>query len=134
MSSSGPVISPMIVVGDGRAAIEFYKRALGASERWVLGDGQVACLDVQGAPLLLSQENPSNKTLTPLTAGATTVRIELFVDDPGSVIERAVAAGATDAGMQNHERPWGLHRQGGFTDPWGQPWLVGDRSPITGPS
>lgn len=93
----GPVISPMIVVGDGRAAIEFYEAALGASVRWVLGDGQVACLDV---------------------------------DDPDAVLARATAAGASGSHMESHRRPWGEHRQGGFTDPWGQPWLVGDRGPI----
>ena len=126
----GPVISPMIVVGDGRAAIEFYEAALGARVRWVLGDGQVACLDVDGAPLLLSEENPANDTLTPATAGAMTTRIELFVDDPDAVIARAVAAGAVGGHMESRPRPWGEHRQGGFVDPWGQPWLVGDRGPI----
>lgn len=26
--------------------------------------------------------------------------------------------------------PWGVHRQGGFIDPFGHLWLVGDRSPL----
>jgi uncharacterized glyoxalase superfamily protein PhnB len=26
--------------------------------------------------------------------------------------------------------PWGVHRQGGFTDPFGHRWLVGDKSPL----
>jgi hypothetical protein len=25
---------------------------------------------------------------------------------------------------------WGPHRQGGFVDPFGHIWLVGDRSPL----
>jgi PhnB protein len=25
---------------------------------------------------------------------------------------------------------WGTHRQGGFTDPFGHVWLVGDKSPL----
>lgn len=89
MPDEAPVISPMIVVGDGPAAISFYQAALGATVRWTLGDGQVACLDVQGAPSCC---------------------------------------------RESHPRPWGTHRQGGFTDPWGQPWLVGDRGPITAPT
>jgi len=27
--------------------------------------------------------------------------------------------------------PWGPHRQGGFVDPYGHLWLVGDRSPLS---
>jgi hypothetical protein len=26
--------------------------------------------------------------------------------------------------------PWGRHRQGSFTDPFGHRWFVGDRSPL----
>jgi PhnB protein len=26
--------------------------------------------------------------------------------------------------------PWGPHRQGGFSDPFGHIWFVGDRSPL----
>jgi len=29
-----------------------------------------------------------------------------------------------------HQLPWGTHRQGGFTDPFGHKWSVGDRSPL----
>jgi uncharacterized glyoxalase superfamily protein PhnB len=42
-----------------------------------------------------------------------------------------VAAGADgDDEVRDHETPWGPHRQGGFTDPFGHRWLVGDRSPL----
>ena len=61
-----------------------------------------------------------------------TVRIELFVDDPAAVIDRALAAGAERGGheLRTHETPWGPHRQGGFTDPFGHLWFVGDHSPL----
>jgi PhnB protein len=29
--------------------------------------------------------------------------------------------------------PWGAHRQGGFLDPFGHLWLVGDMSPLGAP-
>jgi uncharacterized glyoxalase superfamily protein PhnB len=32
--------------------------------------------------------------------------------------------------LTDHEAPWGIHRQGGFTDPFGHRWSVGDRSPL----
>jgi hypothetical protein len=31
--------------------------------------------------------------------------------------------------VRDHQAPWGTHRQGGFFDPYGHLWLVGDRSP-----
>jgi len=43
-----------------------------------------------------------------------------------------VAAGADGSvdQIRDHEVPWGIHRQGGFIDPFGHLWLVGDRSPL----
>ena len=61
----------------------------------------------------------------------TTTRIEVFVDEPAGIIERAAAAGATAVALPtDHETPWGVHRQGGFTDPFGHRWSVGDRTPL----
>jgi uncharacterized glyoxalase superfamily protein PhnB len=57
----------------------------------------------------------------------------VFVDDPDSFVARAVAAGADGSvdRIRDHQMPWGTHRQGGFVDPFGHKWLVGDRSPLT---
>jgi uncharacterized glyoxalase superfamily protein PhnB len=59
------------------------------------------------------------------------VRIEVFTDDPDAFIARAAGAGAPEAHAPiDHELPWGTHRQGGFTDPFGHRWSVGDLSPL----
>jgi PhnB protein len=124
------VISVMLIVPDADAALAWYKDALGATELWNLGG--VAGLEVGGAPFFLHQVNPDNPTEdSPDRVGATSTRIELFVDDPDSVRERAIAAGAVaGAAMIDHEHAWGTHRQGGFRDPFGHNWSVGDRSPL----
>jgi hypothetical protein len=58
-------------------------------------------------------------------------RIELFVDDPDELLARALSAGATlGSPIEEHVVPWGTHRQGGFQDPFGHNWSVGDRSPL----
>jgi PhnB protein len=51
---------------------------------------------------------------------------------PDGFIEPAVSAGAdgTVDEIRDHQTPWGIHRQGGFIDPFGHLWLVGDRSPL----
>lgn len=52
-------------------------------------------------------------------------------DDPETLIARAVAAGASaGSAVVEHRTPWGIHRQGGFRDPFGHNWSVGDRSPL----
>ena len=129
-SASPPVISVMLIVPDADAAIAWYKTALGATELWNLGG--VAGLEISGAPFFLHEVNPANPAETsPGQAGVTSTRIEVFADDPDNFMERAVAAGATaGAEIEDHRRPWGTHRQGGFTDPFGHNWSVGDKSPL----
>jgi PhnB protein len=87
---------------------------------------------VDGAPFFLHQVNPDNPAeRSPAQAGVTSTRIEVFVEDPDSFLRRAVAAGASlGAEIQDHQTPWGTHRQGGFHDPFGHNWSVGDRSPL----
>jgi PhnB protein len=126
---SGPVISVMLAVPDAQKATDWYKRALGATELWNMGG--VVGLEVEGAPFFLA-EPANNGWDSPEVAGTITARIELFADDPDAFVARAVKAGARGSldGMQNHQRPFGVHRQGGFHDPFGHNWLVGDKSPL----
>ncbi len=87
-------IFPMLAVRRADAAIEFYRRAFGATVLWQLGEGadQVAGLEIGGAKFFLASEAPEYGTRAP--AGFTTARVELFVDDPVAVQRAAIAAGA----------------------------------------
>ncbi len=117
----------MLAVADTPKAVEWYEKALGARLLWSLGS--VAGLEIDGAPFFLHPP-VENRFASPKDLGTTTVRVELFVDNPDEVIARAVKAGATGGGVPDHKRSWGTHRQGGFTDPFGHNWLVGDKSPL----
>lgn len=131
--SSSPVsaaISVMLAVSDTPAALAWYKSALGAREMWNLGS--VAGLEIGGAPFFL-HEPVESKFDSPKDLGSTTARVEFFIDDPDAMVAMAVKAGATGHEMRDHTTPWGLHRQGGFTDPFGHVWLVGDKSPLQRP-
>jgi len=129
MESTTPktTISVMLAVADTPKAVDWYKEALGARLLWSLGS--VAGLEVDGAPFFL-HEPVRNHFQSPQVIGTTTARVELFVDQPDEVIARAIKAGATGGDIQDHAAPWGTHRQGGFTDPFGHNWLVGDKSPL----
>jgi PhnB protein len=123
----------MLAVSDGTRAIEFYKEAFGAVEQWRIDAGGtvVAGLTIDGAEFFLADESPDNGTRTPASVGATSVRIELFVDDPELVLAKAVAAGAVEANPlaeHSHTTTDGGRfrmRQGRVVDPFGHQWLVG---------
>jgi PhnB protein len=120
----------MLIVSDAASAVEWYKSALGADLLWDLGG--VAGLRLDHAPFFLHEAVPGRThERSPADVALTTTRIEVFVDDPGALIGRAARAGATDVeAVTEHQAPWGIHRQGGFTDPFGHRWSVGDRSPL----
>jgi len=124
------VISVMLAVSDAPAAVAWYKKALGATELW--SRGAVAGLEIAGAAFFLG-EPANNGWESPEKLGITSARIEVFCDDPDAFISRAVLEGANGSfdNIKNHEAPWGTHRQGGFIDPFGYIWLVGDKSPLT---
>ncbi len=124
------VISLMLAVTDVPAAVTWYKQALGATELWNLGS--VAGLEIAGAPFFLG-EPENNGWESPAKLGMPSARVEVFCDDPDAFIARAVEAGARGDfdPIRDHRAPWGIHRQGGFIDPFGHIWLVGDRSPLS---
>jgi PhnB protein len=101
-------ISVMLIVPDAEAAVTWYKDALDATELWNLGG--VAGLEIDGAPFYLHEVNPSNVSEdSPGRLGVTSTRIELLVDDPDAVMNRAIAAGASlRSDVQDHQVPWGI--------------------------
>ena len=125
----GQLISVMLAVSDTTTAVEWYKRALGAKLLWSLGT--VAGLEIAGAPFFLG-EPANNGWESPSKLGITSTRVEVFCDDPDTMITSALEAGATSLiSTQDNQRPWGTHRQGAFRDPFGHIWFVGDRSPLS---
>lgn len=123
-------ISVMLAVEDAATAATWYKKALGAKELWNLGS--VVGLSIAGAPIFVG-EPENNGWESPTKLGITSVRVEVFCDDPDAFIKKAVAAGANGEidEIRNHQMPWGTHRQGGFVDPFGHIWLAGDTSPLS---
>jgi PhnB protein len=118
---------PFLAVRDTDAAIEFYAEAFGATVRERVeapGGVVVAVLEIAGMPFGVATEAPDLGTPSPETAGATTVRVSLHVDDPDAAAARAIAAGATEM-FPVADQPYGL-RQGRVVDPFGHHWLIAD--------
>jgi PhnB protein len=124
-----PRVTPYLTVDDGKAAIEFYKRAFGATERGVMAapDGRIghAALEIGDATIMLSDTFPQSACKTPKELGGTTVAIFVFVEDVDAVVQDAADAGATVI-MQPEDQFWG-DRLGQVTDPFGHVWQLATR-------
>lgn len=119
-------IFPMLSVRNGDDAIKFYESAFGADvlSRIDAPDGPVvAKLSIEGADFWLADESPEHGNYSPQTLGGSTVRIVLVVNNPDSVFERAVKAGAKMVWpVADQEYGW---RVGRVVDPFGHHWEIG---------
>jgi PhnB protein len=119
-------LTPHLVCAGAAAAIEYYKKALGAVElsRLQGPDGKLAhaALKIGDSTLFLVDEIPQYGVLSPKSRGGSPVTIHLSVENADETLERAVAAGA-EITMPIWDTPWG-DRYGQFKDPFGHSWSV----------
>ena len=121
---------PHLIVSDGLAAIEFYKKAFGAEEghNMMAPDGKRLMhgeLVLDGHKFFVSDEFTASEGGTcksPRTLGGTCVRITLQVDDADAVVKRAVDGGARVV-MPVQDMFWGA-RYGRVSDPYGHEWGI----------
>ena len=92
---------PYLAVDDAAKAIDYYKKAFGATERARMDgpDGKVghAELEIGDSVVMLADPFPHASTTPPGEAGATTSAIVMYVDDVDAVVKRAVDGGASIA-------------------------------------
>ena len=119
-------LTPHIVVADGAAAIEFYKKAFGAREngRLLTPDGQAvmhAQLAIGDSILMLGGEMPPH-SVSPKSCGGTSVVLHLYLADADAAFARAIQAGCA-VKMPVSDTFWG-DRYGVVEDPFGHQWSI----------
>jgi uncharacterized glyoxalase superfamily protein PhnB len=121
-----PALCPHIVCDGAADAIEFYKRAFGATEmmRMPGQDGRLmhAAIQINGAVIMMVDENRQFGMLGPKALGGTPVTLHLTVANADAAIARAEKAGATVT-MPAADMFWG-DRYGQVKDPWGHSWSI----------
>jgi PhnB protein len=119
-------VTPYLHVDDAAQAIDFYKKAFGATERMRMEapDGRIAHAEIEiGESLvMLSDPFPQSSVRTPKELGGTTAGVFLYLEDVDAVVKRAVDAGATVT-MEVADQFWG-DRFGSVTDPFGHSWSL----------
>ena len=121
-----PTVSPYLCVNGAAAAIDFYTKVLGATERTRMPapGGRIghAELQVGNSVIMLADEFPEMDVRSPRSIGGSPVIVSVYVEDVDAVFERAVAAGAK--ALRPVENQFYGDRSGQFEDPFGHKWSV----------
>ena len=118
-------VTPYLVVDDAERAIEFYKKAFGAEEKFRLPMGERighAELMIGDSHIMLADEFPDMDNLGPKNRGGTTVSLMVYVDDVDRAFPKAIEAGAKQVRPLENQF-WG-DRMGTLEDPFGHVWSL----------
>jgi PhnB protein len=118
-------VTAYLACNGAAAAIDFYKRAFGAEERYRIPtpDGGIghAELLIGNSLVYLADEWPEGNFFSPSTRGGPTASFMIEVPDCDAAFARAIAAGGKEVRPLRDE-PYG--RTGDLEDPFGHRWSL----------
>ena len=119
-------VTPYLICKNANKAIEFYKKAFGATElmRMPGPGGKImhAELRIGDSPVMMADEFPEMGARSPITIGGTGVGLMIYVPDVDAQFKQAVSAGAT-VKAEVRDQFYG-DRSGTVVDPDGHQWTV----------
>ncbi len=128
-------VTPYLIISGAAAAIDYYRRAFGATELVRIPDaqGRIAHAEVRigDSIIMLADEQHEMGYRGPATLGGTTVSIVLYVEDVDAVFERAIQAGGKS--RQPVADQFYGDRMGTLADPFGHVWTVGTHTEDVSP-
>jgi PhnB protein len=121
--------TPYLIVNGAASAIEFYKRAFGATEvmRFAQPSGKIGHAEILigDSRIMLADEYPEMGYRSPQSFGGSPVSIHLYVEDVDALASQAVSAGAKV--KQPIKDQFYGDRSGSFEDPFGHVWHISTR-------
>lgn len=122
-------VQPYLMFKNTAQAIDFYKKALGATERIRMQgpDGRIAHAEIQigDSCVMMADESPTIGALSVQHYGGSPVSLMVYVDDCDATFKQAVAAGAKSL-SEPSDKPYG-DRMGSIQDPFSFHWHLGTR-------
>jgi PhnB protein len=120
-------VTPSLTFKDSQKAIDFYKKAFGATVLSVFpnltGKGIMhAALQIADSILMMGDENAGQTSKSAETLGTSPISLFLYVPDADKTFKQAVAAGGTVV-MPMADMFWG-DRAGNIKDPFGYQWMI----------
>jgi PhnB protein len=120
-------LQPYLILQNAAEAIEFYRKAFGATERLRMPDasGRITHAEIVlgDSCIMLADEHPAIGAFSAQHYGGSPVSFMVYVDDVDSAFRQAVDAGAA-AVREPADQPYG-DRMAGVKDPFGYNWYLG---------
>ena len=118
-------VQPYLIIKNAAAAIDFYKKALSAKERFRMEkDGRIghAEIEIGDSCIMLADEHPEIGAYSPAHYGGSPVSLMIYVPDCDAVYKQAVATGAKSE-REPADQFYG-DRMAGILDPFGFRWYI----------
>ena len=117
-------VTPSITVNDAPKAIDFYKKALGATERGRFDgpDGKIMHAEIQVGTSRIMLMDEVMGSRSPQSYGGSPTTFYLYVDHCDTAFKKALDAGGKQIAPVS-DMFWG-DRMGQFEDPFGYRWTI----------
>jgi PhnB protein len=119
-------VTPYLVIKGAADAIEFYKKAFGATELFRMDhEGKIGHAEIKigDSMIMLADENPQMGYQGPQSLGGTPVSLMIYVEDVDKIYPQAIAAGGVE--LKPLQDWFYGDRSGTLKDPFGHIWTVG---------
>ena len=119
-------VTPYLYVKGATKALDFYKQALGATEkfRMPMADGRIghAEITIGDSVVMLADEFPERNVRGPQTLGGVSSSLMIYVEDVDATAQRFIKAGGKV--QRPIENQFYGDRSGSLLDAWGNHWYI----------
>jgi PhnB protein len=118
-------VTPYLIIKGAAEAIEFYKKAFGATELFRMEhQGKVGHAEIKigDSPIMLADESTEMGYISPKTLGGSPVSIMIYVEDVDVIYKQAISSGGEEV-KAVQDQFYG-DRSGTLKDPFGHVWHV----------
>jgi PhnB protein len=118
-------VTPYLVMDGAAKAIDFYKKAFGATELFRMEhEGKIGHAEIKigDSPIMLADEQPSMGYVGPRSLGGTPVSLMIYVEDVDTIYKQAIGSGGVE--LKALQDQFYGDRSGTLKDPFGHIWTV----------